>query len=106
MSTTGAFPFKTSLNASTLFPFRLDVREQVRIAAEAGYEGIELWVQDIEAHLASGGTLRDLRKYIADTGVAVVNAIAFFPWADTDELTRERGFVQARQEIEWLAALG
>ena len=106
MSTTTTFPFKTALNASTLFPFRLDVRQQVRIAAEAGYEGVELWMEDIEAYLAGGGTLRDLRTYIANTGVAVVNAIAFFPWADADELVRERGFAQARKEIEWLAALG
>ncbi len=72
------FPFKTALNASTLFPFSLDVREQVRIAAEAGYEGIELWVKDVDAYLAGGGTVNQLKRYISDTGIAVVNAIAFF----------------------------
>jgi 2-keto-myo-inositol isomerase len=99
-------PFKTALNASTLFPFQLDIKQQVRIAAEAGYEGFELWMKDIEIYLANGGTIRDLRTYIRDTGMPVVNAIAFFKWADADRTTRERGFVQAEREIRLLAELG
>src|SRR5215470_15584549 len=68
------FPFKTALNTSTLSPFELDIKQQVRIAAEAGYAGIELWFKDIDAYLASGGTIRDLRTYVRDTGIAIVNA--------------------------------
>jgi sugar phosphate isomerase/epimerase len=102
----GGFLFKTALNASTLFPFKLNVKQQVRVAAEAGFEGIELWVKDIDAYLANGGTLHDLRTYILDTGIAVVNAIAFFKWADADERTRERGFAQAEREMRILAELG
>jgi sugar phosphate isomerase/epimerase len=100
------FPFKTALNASTLFPFKLSVPEQVRVAAEAGFAGIELWVKDIEAYLAAGGTLPELRAVVADAGIAVVNAIAFFPWADADDATRERGFAQAEREMRMLAELG
>ena len=100
------FPFKIALNTSTLFPFELDVKEQVRVAAEAGFEGIELWVRDIEAYLERGGTTQELQRYIADTGLAVVNAIAFFPWADADEATRERGLAQAEREMRMLAELG
>jgi sugar phosphate isomerase/epimerase len=100
------FPFKTALNTSTLFPFELDVKQQARVAAEAGFEGIELWVRDIEAYLDRGGTIRELRRSIADTGLAVVNAIAFFPWADADEATREHGFAQAEREMRLLAELG
>ncbi len=100
------FPFKTALNASTLFPFDLDVKQQVRIAAEAGFEGIELWVKDLDAYLENGGTLHDLKTYIADTGMTLVNAIAFFKWADADETTREQGFRQAEREMRMLAELG
>jgi sugar phosphate isomerase/epimerase len=100
------FPFKTALNTSTLFPFELDVEQQVRVAAEAGYQGIELWMKDIDAYMARGGTIRDLRAYIADSGVAVVNAIAFFKWADADAATREAGFAQAQREMRTLAELG
>ncbi len=100
------FPFRTALNASTLFPFALDVPAQVRIAAKAGFDGIELWVKDLEAYLAAGGTTRELRASIAATGVTVVNAIAFFPWADADAATRERAFAQAAHEMQLLAELG
>jgi sugar phosphate isomerase/epimerase len=102
---TDRFPFKTALNASTLFPFELDVEQQVRIAAAAGFDGIELWVKDIEAYLASGGRLEDLRRHAAGAGIAIVNAIAFFRWADADEATRERGLDQAEREMGMLAAL-
>jgi 2-keto-myo-inositol isomerase len=100
------FPFKTALNASTLFPFNLDLPQQVHVAAEAGYEGFELWVKDIDAYLAAGGTLSKLRAALADTGIPIVNAIAFFKWADADPATREEGFAQAEREMQMLAELG
>lgn len=100
------FPFKTALNTSTLRPFGLDVSEQVRVAADAGFEGIELWVRDIDAYLERGGTIHELRRSIADSGLAVANAIAFFAWADADQTTREQGFAQAEREMRMLAALG
>lgn len=100
------FPFKTALNASTLFPFKLNVKEQISVAAEAGYQGIELWVKDIDAYVAAGGTISELRRYISDTGIAVVNAIAFFAWTDEDQRTREQAFIQADKEMRMLAELG
>jgi 2-keto-myo-inositol isomerase len=99
------FPFKLSLNTSTLIPFQLGVEGQVQIAAEAGYEGIELWVKDVEAYVANGGTLPQLKRYIANTGVRVVNAIAFWTWMDADEMARKQGLAQAAKEMEMLADL-
>jgi sugar phosphate isomerase/epimerase len=106
MSDKHTFPFQAALNASTLFPFTLSVPEQVRVAAEAGFAGIELWVNDLDAYLAAGGTLPELRAVVAEAGIAVVNAIAFFPWADADDATRQRGFEQAEREMRMLAELG
>ncbi len=106
MSDKRIFPFQTALNASTLFPFKLSVPEQVRVAAAAGFAGIELWVNDLDTYLARGGTLRELRAVIADAGIAVVNAIAFFPWADADDVIRDRGLAQAEREMRMLAELG
>ncbi|MBO7748855.1 sugar phosphate isomerase/epimerase [Paenibacillus sp. MWE-103] len=100
------FPFKASLNASTLFPFGLDVTEQVRVAAEAGYEGIELWVKDIEAYLQNGGTAAGLRACLEQAGIVFANAIAFFKWADRDDAVREEGFAQAEREMRMLAEIG
>ncbi|CAM4105907.1 sugar phosphate isomerase/epimerase [Paenibacillus alkaliterrae] len=100
------FPFKLSLNASTLFPYKLGVEEQIAVAAEAGYAGIELWVRDIDAYLAGGGKLPELRRHIEASGIAVVNAIAFWSWADSEEAARRKGFEHAKRELELLAELG
>ncbi|GMA61720.1 sugar phosphate isomerase/epimerase [Alicyclobacillus fastidiosus] len=100
------FPFKTALNASTLFPFNLNIVEQVKIASDAGYEGIELWMRDIMSYLDNGGSLQTLKAYIRDSGISVVNAIAFFRWADKDDTLRTQGLLQARREMEILAQLG
>jgi 2-keto-myo-inositol isomerase len=100
------FPFKAALNASTLFPFALDASQQVRVAAEAGFSGIELWVKDILAYLEAGGTTQSLRGELEASGLALVNAIAFFAWADADGAARERGFAQAEREMQILAELG
>lgn len=100
------FPFKLSLNTSTLFPYKLGVEEQIAIAAEAGYAGIELWVRDIDAYLEAGGKLPELRRRVEDAGIAVVNAIAFWSWADSDAAARRTGFELAKRELEMLAELG
>ncbi len=100
------FPFKAALNASTLFPYELDIPQQVEVAAQAGFEGIELWMKDIEAYVAAGGSLRQLRAQITDAGLAVVNAIAFAPWADSDHEVRARGLEQAEREMHMLETLG
>jgi len=100
------FPFKSALNTSSLFPFRLDVKEQVSIATEAGFEGVELWIRDIESYLAAGGKMNDLKMHIADAGITFVNAIAFFPWADAEKMVREQAFLQAKKEMEILVQLG
>ncbi|SFB06095.1 2-keto-myo-inositol isomerase [Cohnella sp. OV330] len=100
------FPFKAALNASTLFPFELEVPEQIAVAARAGYGGIELWVPQIETYLASGGTVEALKNCLDENGIAFPNAIAFFKWADEDEAVREAAFAQAEREMRLLAALG
>jgi len=100
------FPFKTALNASTLFPFGLDIKQQARVAAEAGYAGFELWMKDLDAYLDSGGTTEALKTYLADTGLTIADAIAFFAWADADDRVREQAFAQAEREMRVLAELG
>lgn len=100
------FPFKTALNTSTLLPFNLNVKEQIDVVSKAGYQGIELWVNDIIVYLQSGGTIKDLKDHIDDSGITLVNAIAFFKWTDRDESTRTLGFEQAKREMHLLAELG
>jgi sugar phosphate isomerase/epimerase len=100
------FPFKSALNASTLMPYELGIAEQVKVAAEAGYDGIEIWVKDVEAYIEAGGSLRSLRDETTTLGIEIPNAIAFFRWADRDEEVRRDALAQAKREMELLAELG
>ncbi|MCA0757705.1 sugar phosphate isomerase/epimerase [Paenibacillus sp. N4] len=100
------FPFKLSLNTSTLFPYKLGVEEHIAVAAEAGYAGIELWVRDIDAYLEAGGRLPALRRRLEEAGIEAVNAIAFWTWADSEPAARRQGFEHAKRELELLAELG
>jgi len=100
------FPFKSSLNASTLVPYKLDLKTQLKVASEAGYDGYELWLRDLDTYVAEGGTLSSLRNYIADCDIALPNAIAFFKWADADQHVRAIGVEQAKREMSMLAEIG
>ena len=50
--------FIYTLNCSTIRP--TPVLEKIKIAGEVGYKAIELWHDDLDAHIARGGTLAEL----------------------------------------------
>ncbi|WP_391573608.1 sugar phosphate isomerase/epimerase family protein [Cohnella sp.] len=100
------FPFRTALNASTLFPYELGIREQIRIAAQAGYDGIEIWMKDLQQHVAEGGTADELRREAEGLGIEIANAISFIAWADEDEAVRRSAAVQTDEELALLSELG
>ena len=77
-----------------------------KIAAKAGYDGIELWVRDIQAFLEAGNSMASLRKNINDSGLKFENAIGFAPWMVDDNVKRKAGFEQMEKEMNLLAELG
>src|SRR5712671_465246 len=57
-------PFRYCLNMSTLQePWgksrKITVPEEIDIAAKAGFEAIELWVNEIDDYAKGGGSLKD-----------------------------------------------
>lgn len=98
--------FRIALNTSTLRGFQLPIEEQIRVAAAAGYQGIEPWLSDVDAFTAKGGRLDDLRRQLADAGLQLAGAIAFWKWADADAAARAQGLELARREMATIAALG
>lgn len=94
------------LNMSTIQGDKVDIQEQVRIAARAGYQGIELWLRDIQRFVDGGGKLADLRKQIQDAGLQVESAIAFGQWIVDDEGARKKGLEQVAKDMDAVTALG
>ena len=94
--------FRYCLNTSTISGQNPGLLKYIEIASKAGYDGIEVWVRDVEVALKSGHSLSSLKNFIADHGIKVESAIGFAPWmADGDD-----GFVQMEKEMALLAEIG
>ena len=105
-STRPADPFRYCLNTSTLRGQKLSLREEVRIASQAGYTGIEPWIREIQAHVKQGGSLKDLNKEIADSGLTVESAIGFSNWIVDDDTQRSKALEQAKREMDLVRQIG
>ena len=99
-------PFGYSLNTATIMGHKLPLAEEVAVAAEAGYDGIEPWIRNIQRYVDEGGSLPDMKKRIADSGLKMVSAIGFPRWAVDDEAERAKGLEQFKREMEWVVQLG
>jgi len=73
--------FLYSLNSSTIRP--VPILKKIEIAGKAGYTAIELWHDDIDAHLAGGGTLAEIRHAIDDQNLDVPTTIYLKGWFET-----------------------
>ncbi|MBT6462415.1 MAG: sugar phosphate isomerase/epimerase [Opitutae bacterium] len=75
-------PFQFCLNTSTIKPQPL--LRKIKLVAEAGFEGIELWINDIYDFIGRGGEIADIEKSLADHGLFVPSVIAIRQWGDMD----------------------
>jgi 2-keto-myo-inositol isomerase len=98
--------FSYCLNTSTISGQKTGFLKEFEITAKAGYNGIEIWVRDLEKYVQEGGSLKDLKKYADDLGLTIENAIGFAQWAVDDENTRKAGMEQLKREMEMLAQIG
>ena len=103
---TPAPKFRYCLNMSTINGNDVPVRDQLKIAAEAGYDAVELWLGHIEKFTQSGGDLTALRNEIRDLGLAVDSSIAFGKWIVDDDTERAAGLEQAKRDMDTIRHLG
>lgn len=96
--------FQYSLNASTIRP--TPILDKIRIAGEVGYAAIELWHDDIESYVATGGKLTDIRKALADAGLALPTTIYLPGWCDTTGPKHEAALELVKRRMVVSAELG
>jgi len=99
-------PFRYCLNTSTIRGQKLSLKEEIEIAAQAGYNAIEPWVDKIHSYAGDGGNLKDIRKQINDSGLTVEGAISFFRWIVDNNDERAKGIEQAKRDMDILAQIG
>jgi 2-keto-myo-inositol isomerase len=99
-------PFGYCLNTSTIRGQKLPLAKVIEVTAKAGWGGVEPWMDEITAHVEAGGTTADLRKRIADAGLAVPSAIGFAEWIVDDPERRKKGLEHARRDMDLVAQIG
>lgn len=101
-----AHQFEYCLNTSTIMGQNLGIVQEIEIAAKAGYDAIEIWINSLEKYVTTGGKLADLRKRADDLGIKIENAIGFAQWIVDDDNIRAAALEQAKREMDWLAQIG
>ena len=96
--------FRFGLNTSTIQPTGL--MEKIRIAAAAGYEAIELWAADVEAHVERGGTLADVASALDDAGLARPSMISLKDWCPENDAEVAQALETARRRLALAGVLG
>lgn len=96
--------FPLCLNTSTIRPRPLT--EKIEVAARAGYDMIELWSEDVEAHVRAGGSLAQIRAQLQHAGLQVPSMIALGGWLDCSEGEFPAQLVKCRERMEAAAVLG
>ena len=99
-------PFLYCLNTATIRGQKLGIVKEAEIAAQAGYDAIEPWLDSIWEYVRNGGTLGDLRKRLSDLGLTVEGGIAFAEWLVDDEAHRAKAMEQAKRDLDTLAQIG
>ena len=99
-------PFEFALNTSTISGQKLSIVEEIALVAKAGYDGIEPWIRELDAHTKAGGRLEDLAKQAKDLNLQFVDLIGFFEWAVDDDARRKKGLEEARRNFEMVRKVG
>lgn len=98
--------FSFCLNTSTIRKQNLGLMAEIELAAKAGYDGIEIWINTLEAFVAKGGNLKDVRQKAQDLGIRIEDAIGFATWIVDDPNQREKALEQTKREMGMLAEIG
>ena len=99
-------PVRISLNTSTLLHYKLDVDVQIDMVADAGFEGIELWMRDVKTYLEKGGSSEFLKEKLEARNLILENMIGFSKWISDDPEERKKAIDQLGEEMNITAALG
>ena len=99
-------PFGYCLNTSTIRGNNLDIIGIVQAASKAGFQAIEPWIMELDRYTASGGTLKDLGKRIADAGLTVEDVIAFNSFLDDDDARRAASMEKLKVDMDKVAQIG
>ncbi len=96
----------TSCFCSPFVAAAIPLAEKIRLAAEAGYTHIEMWVGELDEFVALGGSLAEVKSRLADAGLQAASVITLLEWMDTEGDRRPAVMAECRRRMELAAAIG
>jgi 2-keto-myo-inositol isomerase len=96
--------FTLCLNTSTIKP--QPILEKIRLTAEAGFAGVELWINDVYEYVGQRGEVSDIEKALADHGLIVPCAIAARSWGEAVGPEYPLALDEVKRRMEMAARLG
>ncbi len=103
-------PWPVVLNASTIRNApgvdHTPAIDKIRVAAEAGYDGIELWMNDLEELEKGGHKLTDVAKEIKDRGLFVPNVIGLWDGMPATQEEWEKALPVSRDRMRMVSEVG
>ena len=96
--------FQLCFNTSTIRPAGL--MDKIQAVSQAGWEAIELWLDDVQEHCRSGGTVRDVVKALSDAGLALPSVIALKFWSGTEGAEHAEAMEEIKRRLALAAELG
>lgn len=100
----GKSPWPICLNASTIRP--TPFLDKIKVAEEAGYDALELWVNELEEYEKGGGNLVELGKEIRDRGMFVINIIGMWKSMPEPKSAFEESLEESKNQMRMAAAVG
>ena len=97
-------PWKTCLNTSTIKTTPL--LDKIRVTATAGFDAIELWINDIYEYIGRGGEARDVEIALKDYGLTIPCMIALRGWGEAVGQEYQIMLEEARRRMELAARFG
>ncbi len=92
------------LNTSTIRP--ASVPDKIRAAAAAGFRAVELWNTDVDAYLAGGASMDELKALLGELDLVVPSMIAVMWFVGNEAPGRDERVVEARRRMRQARDLG
>lgn len=99
-------PFRFCLNTSTIMGQKPGLLHSIEIAAQAGYDGMELWINDIKDYVNKGNSIESLAAFIKAKKIVVEDIISFTTWMADDDAKRKAGLAEMEEEMKLVSILG
>lgn len=99
-------PFRFCLNTSTIMGQNPGLLHSIEIAAQAGYDGMELWIDDIKDYINQGNSIESLAAFIKAKKIIVEDIISFTTWMADDNAKRKAGIAELEKEMKLVSVLG